>query len=340
MKRTTLCLIFGGKSNEYQVSLSTAYNMLCSLDEGKYDIFVIGITKEGKWYRVKAKKEAILEDHWQRGAEPILIDLNKGAFIAGKSHYKPDKVLLAMHGEMGEDGRMQGLFDLMGIEYVGCDSFSSSLCMDKHLTKLVARESGVPVARDIVVHRGFNEAEVLRKARKLGYPLFVKPCRCGSSVGVTRVRKEAELLEAIFTALKYSSKVLVEEEIKGTETEVGVIVRDGKASISEIGQLRHSGEFYDYFEKYEGKRTEYIVPAKISEKTKKELGECLKKLIFALEIKDYARFDFFVRENGSLVFNEVNTLPGFTKDSLFPMLYQACGVDRQALLDLLILHKF
>lgn len=340
MKKATLCLIFGGKSNEYDVSLSSAYSMLCALDFEKYEISKIGITKEGRWLFADCPPTNILKNTWQKNAKDVLIDFNNGGFLVDGRLYKPDKALIAMHGEYGEDGRVQGLLDMLDIDYIGCDSFASSLSMDKHLTKLVAKSVGVPVARWFLVNKSSKEAEILEKAKCLGYPLFVKPCRAGSSVGVSRVKHEGELISAIEIAKNYCPRVLVEKEVVGTETEVGVLVDKESITVSEIGQLKHKGEFYTYYEKYEGGKTEYIIPAKITEKTKKELGECLKKLIFALDINGYARLDFFVKGDGSFIFNEVNTLPGFTESSMLPMLFMHRGIDKTQLLDRLILHKF
>lgn len=340
LKKATLCLIFGGKSNEYSVSLKTACSMLYALDYEKYEVSKIGITREGKWLFTNCSTDDILRDSWQKNARDVMINFNNGGFLVDGKLYKPNKALIAMHGEYGEDGRVQGLLDMMGVDYIGCDSFASSLAMDKHLTKLVAKSAGVPVARGLLVNKSSSKTEISEKAKELGYPLFVKPCRAGSSVGVSRVKRESELINAIEIAQNYCPRVLVEEEIIGTETEVGVLVDGESITVSEIGQLKHGGEFYTYFEKYEGGKTEYIIPAKIAEKTKKELGECLKKLIFALDIKGYARFDFFVKNDGSFVFNEVNTLPGFTESSMLPMLFKHRGIDKTQFLDRLILHKF
>jgi D-alanine--D-alanine ligase len=314
--------------------------MLSALDYEKYEISKIGITKEGRWLFVSCPPKDILRDSWQKDARDVLVDFNNGGFLIEGFLYKPKKVIIAMHGEYGEDGRVQGLLDMLDIDYIGCDSFASSLSMDKHLTKLVAKSVGVPVARSFLVNNARQDSEILEKARWLGYPLFVKPCRAGSSVGVSRVKNEDELINAINYAHQYCNRVLIEEEIVGTETEVGVLVDVENVTLSEIGQLKHNGEFYTYYEKYEGGKTEYIIPAKITDKTKKELGECLKKLVFALDIRGYARFDFFVKHSGDIVFNEVNTLPGFTESSMLPMLFKHRGISKTQLLDRLILRNF
>ena len=329
-------MIFGGKSSEFYVSLKTAETMLSALDREKYEITLIGITREGSWHLVKDLYGRLTEQVISEG-EAVFADLGKGCFLIGKEAYKPERVLIAMHGEYGEDGRVQGLLDIMGLRYAGADSFSSSLCMDKHLAKLVAISVGVRVAEYFVVHKSDFDMELcLKEGERIGYPLFVKPARCGSSVGVRRVTRPCRLEEAIKNSLLYSDKVLIEKEITGTETEAGVIIKNGKILNYSVGQLSCGGEFYDYFEKYENKRTEYRIPAKISEKTEKELGECLKKLVTALEIKGYARLDFFVTEKEEIVFNEVNTLPGFTEFSMLPMLFKHRGIEKGQLLDILL----
>ena len=336
MKKPTLCLIFGGKSNEYEVSLQSAYNVISSLERKKYEIVKIGITREGKWYLFEGNDEEISNDKWQRGkCKGVSIDFVDGYLLAGRKKIKPDMVLPIMHGEYGEDGRIQGIFEALGVKCIGCDAFSSHLSMDKHITKLIARECGVNIAKYIALYKN-DEGSVNKAwefANKNGYPVFVKPALGGSSVGVSLAKNEGELNLAIARAFSVSSKILIEEKIDGIETEIGVLEGNREMEISVAGQLKHGGEFYTYEEKYKNNKTEYIIPAEISEKTKKELEECLKKLYCALEIDGFCRFDFFVTKDGELVFNEVNTIPGFTRDSLFPRLWQYSGYSLTQILN-------
>lgn len=337
MKKPTLCLIFGGKSNEYEVSLSSAYNVLCALEKGKYEIVKIGITKAGRWYLFSGKNEEIKSGAWVKGrCKRVFVDFARGILAAGRRKIKPDIVLPIMHGEYGEDGRIQGIFEALGIKCAGCCAFSSHICMDKHLAKLIASECGVKVAKYAVLHK--NDRGSVQKAQNFanenGYPVFVKPSCGGSSVGVSLVKNDGELTVALDSAFAVSPKILIEEKIDGVETEVGVLEKCGEFEISVAGQLTHRGEFYTYEEKYKNGKTEYIIPAEINEKTKKELEECLKKLYFAFGISGFCRFDFFVKPDGTLIFNEVNTIPGFTHDSLFPKMWQYSGYSLTKILDI------
>lgn len=339
MKKPTLCLIFGGKSSEYEVSLRSAYNVLGALDREKYNVVKIGITQNGRWYLYSGKDEEIKNDRWSRGrCKRVLIDFARGLLVAGCKKIKPDIVFPVMHGEYGEDGRIQGIFEALGIKCAGCGAFCSHISADKHLSKLVASECGVNVAKYAVLHK--NDGGSVDKARefaiKNGYPVFVKPSCGGSSVGVSMVKSEEELEGAINGAFAISSKILVEEKINGVETEIGALETTKEAVFSLAGQLIYGGEFYSYDEKYKNGKTEYVIPAAISEKTKKELGECLGKLYSALQIHGLCRFDFFVCADGTLVFNEVNTLPGFTDDSMFPMLWKYSGYSLTQILNIIL----
>ena len=339
MKKPTLCLIFGGKSSEYEVSLRSAYNVLGAIEREKYSIEKIGITKTGEWYLFTGNEREIADGKWEKGkCKKISIDFARKILYAGRKKIKPDIVFPVMHGEYGEDGRIQGIFEALEIKCVGCDAFCSHTSMDKHLSKLIASEAGVAVAKYIVLYKNIKEngEKARRFACEIGYPVFVKPAFGGSSVGVSMVKDEGELEHAIKNAFAVSSKILIEERIDGVETEVGVLEIEGEAVSSIAGQLCHGGEFYSYDEKYKNGKTKYIIPAEISEKTKKELEECLKKLYSALGIRGLCRFDFFVTRDGTLVFNEVNTMPGFTHDSLFPMLWQYSGYSTAQILNIIL----
>lgn len=357
MKKATLCLIFGGKSNEYSVSLRSVYRILSGLDRKKYEIFKIGITKTGEWYLYEGENERILNDTWKKGCvKPLTLNLNKRQItVLGKEPYtiEPDVVFPVLHGEYGEDGRLQGFLDMAGIKYVGCNSFSSHACMDKALAKLRAQEIGVNVAGSFEVmknsskdgkkpyivygkERAKEEILSMLKEKGIAFPLFVKPTMCGSSVGVSLVNREDELFSSIDKALELSPSALIEEYIEGDETEVGVLKRGDEILVSPAGMIKHRGVFYDYDTKYKSGETEYFIPAPIDSKTEKYIRECAKKLFFALGCGGLARFDFFVKSDGTAVFNEVNTMPGFTDASMFAMLFEQKGLGLGQILDLLI----
>ena len=327
MKRTTLCVIFGGKSSEYEVSLRSAFGVLCNLDYEKYEVIRVGVTKKGEWYIFEGENERILNDTWQGdGCVPVTFDLTSGSLLAlGKDVYAIDVDVFfpIMHGELVEDGRLQGLFDVCGAKYVGCNSFASHICMDKYLAKRVAQSLGICVAREYT-----ESCEIV-------YPVFVKPRMCGSSIGVSRVEGKEELPAALEKAKSYGGGVIIEEEIKGGEVEIGVLEVGGELVISPGGTVKHGGKFYGYEEKYHSENNRYIIPAPIGEEQAKYLQECAKKLFFALGCRGLARFDFFVCEDGRVVFNEVNTMPGFTSVSMYPMLMKAAGVTYREIIDCL-----
>ena len=398
MKKPTLCVIFGGKSSEYEVSLRSAYAVLCHLDKEKYDVVRLGITKGGEWYIYEGENEGILRDSWQgNSALPVALDLTCGNLIVlGKDVYalEIDLFLPVLHGGCGEDGRLQGLLDMAGAKYVGCGAYASHLCMDKHLTKLVARELGVPVAKGGMINAkckmlnaelttlpspkgdtspctgeavgenakctmqnaelttlpspkgdtspytgeavGVNAQCKMQNAKlEFGYPVFIKPTTGGSSIGAYRVENEGEMGVCLEKALEYGD-VLVEELIVGDEVEVGVVEVGGEVVVSPVGMIRHGGRFYDYKTKYESGDNEYLIPAPIDPLVAEEIQGYARHLFCGLGCRGFGRFDFFVKENGRVVFNEVNTLPGFTDASMFPKLFMSMGYSFEELIDTLV----
>lgn len=338
MKKPTLCLIFGGKSPEYYVSLSSAYSVIKALEEKGYDLIKIGITRDGKWYLYTGENEKIANDTWHNGSiMPVLLDVSNGLLLVGKRKIKPDKIFPILHGENGEDGHASALCDMGGLPCAGTGMMPSALCMDKHLTKLVAREAGILVADWVSIARGEDkEGKISEIEEKIKYPCFVKPATTGSSVGVKIAKNRQELNFAIEEALAYSQRVLVEKKINARELEIGVIARDGAPYLSRVGEVKYKAEFYDYDAKYKSSENEYQIPAEISEKTEKHLRECAKKLFYALGIDALCRMDFFLSEGGELILNEVNTMPGFTKSSMFPMLFSDMGHTFSEILNIIL----
>ena len=329
MEKLNIAVIFGGESNEYEVSLSSAYSVLLEIDKEKYNVIKIGITKDGKWYLYEGESSRILNDTWHKSKEKkeLFIDVNKGLLIAEGKPLKIDKILPVLHGEYGEDGRYASIFDALKISYSGCDFFAGAISMDKDITKLIAKREGVPVAKWIVAFKKDlkNMGRIYKETEKIGYPVFVKPSRCGSSVGVSRVNSPKELKRALEYAFLVCDKALIEEKIDGVESEVALVLRKGELVISSVGQIKHGSEFYDYNTKYNSVNAQYIIPAKLTEKSEKLVKKYAKKLWYALQIKDLCRMDFFVNDNGEVVFNEVNTFPGFTGISMFPKLLMYDG---------------
>lgn len=337
MKKPTLCVIFGGKSSEYEVSLRSAYGVITHIDSGKYDIVRLGITRLGQWYIFEGENEEILRDSWQKGkVTPVTVDLSSGSLIVfDRDVYavEVDLFLPILHGELCEDGRIQGLFDIAGVKYVGCGAFSSHICMDKILAKARAQETGVQVAEWIEVNA---KSEIpYSKIAELDFPVFVKPAMCGSSVGVSRVEGAKDLPSAIDVALRYGERALIEKEIDGVEVEIGVLEREKNLIFSDIGTVKHKGAFYDYDTKYNGEN-EYLIPAPIGESAATLIQSYARSLFFALGCRGLARFDFFVTATGNVVFNEVNTMPGFTEKSMFPMMFKGVGLDYGDVVDTMI----
>ncbi len=335
MKKPTLCVIFGGKTKEYEVSLCSAYEVLTYIDCEKYEVIRLGITKKGEWYIFEGSNEEILNGKWENGAlVPVTLDLSSGHLIVMEKHIyaiSVDVFFPVTHGDYVEDGRLQGLFEIADVKYVGAPSFASHICMDKALTKGVAREWGIPVAKDVLLNKNTRT-----RVDNLDFPVFVKPCMCGSSIGVSRVDELAELDIALRSAFGCCPRVLIEEAIEGKEVEVAVLERDGEILVSSVGMIKHTGTFYDYEEKYKSSSSGCIIPAPIDEKTEKSLRECAKKLFLALGCRGLSRFDFFVKKDGGIIFNEVNTLPGFTKISMFPKLFMYDGLEYGEIIDALI----
>lgn len=343
MKKTSLCIIFGGKSTEYSVSLLSAYNILTNIDKEKYELHTIGITKEGKWYLFIGDYSSIENDSWWKNQElifPCTIDISTGNVYVfnKKSHYiSIDKYFPVIHGELGEDGKIQAILDASGASYVGCDFYSSFVCMNKHLTKATATELKIPVARSFTIYKSDTEdmLSVIKEASKIGYPVFVKPSCSGSSIGISRVETPCRLYPAIINALKYSSAVIIEEQIKGSECEIGAIEMNGQLVLTDVGRIKYNSDFYDYETKYYSNGVLYEIPANISKEAAKLIEKYAKALFIRLGLKDLSRIDFFVTDTGAVIFNEINTMPGFTSSSMLPMLLKEQGINISSLIDIL-----
>lgn len=313
-----IVLLFGGRSAEHEVSVRSAsyvYHRLLSLG---HEVFPIGIAKSGKLFLSEG-------DPADSPARSIVLS-SDGTHLCFANTVRPDLIFSVVHGKDGEDGAWQGLFTLTGIPFVGAGVCASALGMNKRLSKTVASEHGVPTAPSIAVKR-YTDDLPARVAHRLSYPLFVKPTSGGSSVGVSRVEKESELKSAVSLALAEDEEALVEEAIDGTEIEVAVLERDGFLLISPPGEIKPRAAFYDYNAKYIEKNTEFLLPAPLSLWETAYVKQLAATVFRALGCRDYARVDFFRRRDGKIFFNEINTLPGFTEDSLFPKLFSLIGVD-------------
>lgn len=343
MKKCNTCLIFGGKSNEYEVSLRSAYFILKNINTELFDVSVIGITRDGKWYFYTGDYERILNDAWYgTNCAPVCFDFSRGCFLNEGRECFFDTIFPIMHGECCEDGKLQGLFDILGVKYVGCDFLSSIYSYNKHLTKQIARELKIPVARDILVTRDDLESffDIVCKAYyDLSLPVFVKPSGAGSSIGVSQVEKIGDLYMATKRALEYSPYVLIEECISGDECEIGVLVNEGRRLLSPVGKIKHGGNFYDYDTKYKSSTVEYEIPAKISHEAMNKIRVYARELFDRLGCNSLSRFDFFVRGD-EVIFNEVNTMPGFTNGSMYPMLFESEGILASELITIILKNNY
>ncbi len=352
-KQTVLCL-FGGKSSEYEVSLISAHSILSNIDRSKYDIVTVGITKNGDWYLFSGDISKIKDGSWRENAENLkkavlspspsdsaLLVFSSDGSKAEKLHI--DVVFPIMHGANAEDGTLQGLLKLSGIPFVGCGCATSAIGMDKGYTKLVLNNFGIPQAKCKIILRNdyvSNKDRVLDTCEKIGsYPLFVKPANAGSSVGASKAADRRALADAIDLAAKHDSKILVEEYICGKEIEVAVIGNDNHTA-SVCGQINPGSEFYDYDAKYsESSNSSCLIPADIKPDTANAVRDYAVKICAILGVTGLSRVDFFVsEENGKerIIFNEINTLPGFTQISMYPKLMVHGGMSYSGLIDSLI----
>lgn len=342
-----VAVIFGGKSAEHEVSLQSAKNVIEAIDKKKYELILIGISKTGTWLLYDN------DDYLLNENDPEKISLNKsGNQIAlnpgdGKgrlvniSENEPvadiDVIFPVLHGTFGEDGAIQGLFRILNIPFVGAGVLGSSAGMDKDVMKRLLKEAGIPIA-DFLVYDNHNISSCTFDAvkEKLGMPVFIKPANLGSSVGISKVNKEKEFQPAVEEALKYDVKIIIEENIPGREIECSVLGNENpEASLP--GEIIPLKEFYSYDAKYtddEGSRLE--IPAKLPEETAHRLQNMAVNAYRVLCCEGMARVDFFLRADGEILVNEINTIPGFTRISMYPKLWEASGLSYPRLIDRLI----
>ena len=348
MSKCNLLVLFGGVSPEHEVSLRSAESILSNLDQTKYRVFPVGITKAGQWLYFASQDYSLLPaETWMNapGCKPaVLSPAHDGGLLimdgSSVQREKIDVVFPVLHGENGEDGSVQGLAQLANLPCVGPNVAASATSMDKCLTKLVADHAGVrQAAWELVTAQELTdggEQAAKRVEARFSYPVFVKPAGTGSSVGVSKVRSRQELLSALQCAAKYDKKILVEEFIDGREVEVAVLGND-KPVASICGEIDSGVEFYDYDAKYITDTAQLYIPARIPEPASEEVRRVAVKIYSALGCSGLSRVDFFVtRKDNQVIFNEINTLPGFTSISMYPKLFAASGIPYSELLDRLI----
>ena len=347
----SLGILYGGRSGEHDVSLCSAASIVSGLDKNKYSITAIGIARNGKWY---VQDEPVIVEHesfgkilrleekgnWKLNHFPsdgrlTLVDNDTGRSVS------VDVVFPAVHGTFCEDGTLQGLLELASVPYVGADVVGSSVGMDKDVAKRLLRDSGIPVVpwETITSSSWQHDRETLSQKviNNIGFPLFVKPCCAGSSVGISKVKKKEELNDAIDFGLKFDNKVLVEKGLEVREIESSVLGND-QPEVSCLGEVIPNHEFYSYDAKYiDSNGAQLVIPAKLDANLEKQIQDWAIKVFLALNCSGMARIDFFVeKKTNSVYLNEINTLPGFTSISMYPKLWAESNLPYNKLLDKLI----
>jgi D-alanine-D-alanine ligase len=324
-KRVRVAVIAGGRSSEHDISVASARSVIEGLDPDRYDIRTIEIERDGRW--------ALGPGETRELGRPVAETLPVPTESVPEQLGQVDVVLPILHGPFGEDGTVQGLLELAGVPYVGAGVTASALCMDKDLFKAVCRDKGIPVTRSVTVRNGD------RPENPYGYPVFVKPARLGSSVGITKVREESELQGAVDLALRHDEKVLIEEFVDGVEVECGVL--GNKQPIASVpGEIDAHGfsgtDWYDYSAKYDQGGMDLIIPPRITEEASERVQQLSVEAFIAADCEGMARADCFVRDDGEVLVNELNTIPGFTATSVYAKLFEASGIPYPELLDRLV----
>jgi D-alanine-D-alanine ligase len=338
-------ILFGGKSAEHEISLLSAKNVIDALDRSKYEPVLIGIDKSGRWVTSEPSRFLL------NSADPKLVALNKAAskdvalipqsegrltpLEAGGLEQSVDVVFPILHGPLGEDGAVQGLLKLANVPFVGAGVLGSAVGMDKDVMKRLLRDAGIPVSKFLVFRRG-QQPDYAAVTKELGSPVFVKPANLGSSVGISKAKDAAGFEKAVREAFRYDTKIVIEENVPGREIECAVLGNENpKASIA--GEIIPTHEFYSYEAKYldaEGAKLE--IPARLDAATLKRVQEMAVRTFKALNCEGMGRVDFFLTQDGKLFVNEINTIPGFTKISMYPKLWEATGIGYSELISRLI----
>lgn len=350
-EKKRVCLIFGGKSNEYKVSLRSVASVLRNIDRERYEVSTVGITSDGIWYLFRGDADTIEADEWASGNVcPIAVDPASGK---GGLYYKEDGaykkleadvIFPVVHGKYCEDGTLQGMLSMCGIPYVGSGCAASAVSMDKTMTKLILSSYEVPQANALSVNARellADEGDVVSRIENmLQYPVFVKPSSSGSSVGASKASDRETLVRAMHDAAKIDPKILVEEYIVGREVEIAALENpDGTVTLSCCGEIDPGDGFYDYETKYENDNAKYYIPAHIMPETEIRIKETASLIFSVLGCRGLSRIDFFVRDfkgTEQIVFNEINTLPGFTSISMYPQLMGEIGIGYTELITRLI----
>lgn len=361
MAKTNLVIVFGGQSSEHDISCISVQTIAKAVDKEKYDVTYIGITKEGHWLKAESL-DSIVDGSWRDSAVSAVISpdaMRKELILTGvngTSTKKIDVIFPVLHGMYGEDGTIQGLFELAKIPYVGCGVLASAVGMDKVYTKIIVDDLGIDQADYVLVRAeevfsaletdnnvesekndtGIKTAEspykmqelVERVEDKLDYPVFIKPSKAGSSQGVSKAHNRDELIDGLILAAKHDTKILVERNIIGREIECAALGTAVNPDASGVGEILAAAEFYDFDAKYSNADSKTIISPELPEGKAEEIRNAAKAIFSAVDGYGLARVDFFLeKDTNRVIFNEINTLPGFTSISMYPMLWKAAGLS-------------
>lgn len=345
MNKKNLLVLFGGQSSEHEVSCMSVQNVIKCINDDRYNIILVGITKEGHW--VKCERPADIESGaWRESRVSAILSpdaTEKAVYFSDGQKVRIDAAFPVLHGNYGEDGTVQGLFELAGIPYVGCGGLSSAVTMDKYYTKLIVNSIGNGAVRqadyELVfarkLDRKMNEYTAAIE-KHFEYPVFIKPAVGGSSCGVTRANNREELEAGLKEAAKYDKKILVEEMIFGREIECAVLGGGDAVEASGVGEILAAAEFYDYDAKYNNPQSQTVIDPDLPEDVVEEIRRDAVSIFKSVDGHGLSRVDFFVKDDGTVIFNEINTIPGFTAISMYPMLWEARGISKKELVQKLI----
>ena len=345
VNRKKVAVLFGGCSSEYSVSLQSAHAVMTHMDTEKYELIPVGITQSGEWLLYRGDLDRVPEDTWHSDRSlctPVALSPDRAAKSllcfgeCGRVANLPlDVVFPVLHGKNGEDGTVQGLVELAGIPLVGCDTLSSALCMDKTRAHRLAEHGGILVPKAIELDVPMSEAELQAAVADLSYPLFVKPVRAGSSYGITKVNTPCELAPAVALAFEHDCRVIIEENVEGFEVGCAVL-GNRELIVGRVDEIELSGGFFDFDEKYTLKTSRIHMPARVDAETEERIRETAKALYRILGCSGFARVDMFLTPDNRIVFNEINTIPGFTSHSRYPNMMKGIGWSFERIVNTLI----
>lgn len=334
MKKKTVAVLFGGNSSEYDISLMSVHSVFENIDLEKFDVIPVGITREGDWFHYTGSLDKVINNTWHEDENDLIpIAVSQSPRVHGLLEFtaegivetRIDVAFPVLHGKNGEDGTVQGLFELAGIPVVGCGILSSALCMDKDVAHKLVEEAGVKVPKSVAFSQESN-TDAKEATKELKYPLYVKPANAGSSIGITKIYTEEELEKAIELAFEHDSKVVIEENIEGFEVGCAVLGNE-ELIIGRVDEIEMPGGFFDFEEKYNSKTSKIHMPARIDAETEERIKEAAAVIYKALVCAGLARVDMFLTPEKEIVFNEVNTMPGFTSHSRYPSMLKGIGIS-------------